>query len=544
MVQHARLGSVTEWAYTSGRTYADPFNEVSLDVRITDPRGDVRIVPAFWAGGHTWRVRYVATVPGTHRYRTVCSDEHNDELHDQEGTVEVGHERDDTLLGQRGRLRVAVNHRHLEHADGTPFLWLGDTWWMGLCERLSWPAGFQELTADRVAKGFTVVQIVAGLYPDMEPFDPRGRNEAGFSWEEDLSRINPAYFDMADQRIAHLVRSGIVPCIVGSWGYYLEYAGEEVLRKHWRNLVARYAAYPVVWCAAGEALMGYYLMPREEREAEARLAHLRTQWSEMIRYIRSLDPYRNPITIHPTRYGHGQVDDPSVLDIDMLQTGHGGYTSLATTVDMVEESLACEPRMPVLVGEANYEGILESSHADIQRFLFWSCMLSGAMGYTYGANGIWQVNSRGRPYGPSPHGTSWGNTPWEEAYQLPGSAHLGLGKRLLERYAWWEFEPHPEWAEPHHGPGDRISVYAAGIPDKVRMLFIPAQASWLVWRGRLKVCHLETDAAYRGFYWDPKTGHEHDLGTVSGDENGAYRLPKPPVFQDWVVVLERGSERS
>jgi hypothetical protein len=40
------------------------------------------------------------------------------------------------------------------------------------------------LAEDRKRKGFNVVQIVAGLYPDMHPFDPRGANEAGFPWEE------------------------------------------------------------------------------------------------------------------------------------------------------------------------------------------------------------------------------------------------------------------------------------------------------------------------------------------------------------------------
>ena len=36
---------------------------------------------------------------------------------------------------------------------------------------------FKQLAADRKAKGFNVIQIVAGLYPDMLPFDPRGANE-------------------------------------------------------------------------------------------------------------------------------------------------------------------------------------------------------------------------------------------------------------------------------------------------------------------------------------------------------------------------------
>lgn len=51
----------------------------------------------------------------------------------------------------------------------------------------------------------------------MFPFDPRGANEAGFLWEEDYSRLNPAYFDLADRRIGRMVARGLLPCIVGAW---------------------------------------------------------------------------------------------------------------------------------------------------------------------------------------------------------------------------------------------------------------------------------------------------------------------------------------
>ena len=113
---------------------------------------------------------------------------------------------------------------------------------MGLCQRLRWPGEFRVLAADRVRKGFTVVQIVAGLYPDMPQFDPRGANEAGYPWEKDYARINPAYFDMADLRIQYLVAQGIVPCVVGAWGYYLPLLGLDRMKQHWRNLVARWGA--------------------------------------------------------------------------------------------------------------------------------------------------------------------------------------------------------------------------------------------------------------------------------------------------------------
>ncbi len=530
----------TELTFESGRDYHDPLRDVMVEATFTRPDGNEQVVPCFWAGERTWRVRYAPPQVGTYRYRTTCSDHSNPDLHGREGTLEVAPYTGSNPLLRHGRLRVSADRRHLEHADGTPFLWLGDTWWMGFTRRLEWPGGFQELVADRVAKGFSVIQIVAGLYPDMEPFDERGANEAGFPWLSGFTQINPSYFDMADLRIAALVRAGLVPCIVGMWGYYLDFAGRDVVERHWRYLVARWGAYPVVWCVAGEALMPFYLRRfSDDAERQAWEQHTRRAWAEIARGIRAADPFGNPITIHPTRYGHEQVDDRAVLDVDMLQTGHSGHASLGPTVDMLSESLGLEPPMPVLVGEVNYEGIIESAREEMQRFQFWACMLSGAAGHTYGANGIWQVNTRAQPYGPSPHGTAWGNLPWEDAYRLPGSRQIGLGKRLLERYEWWRLEPHPEWIEPHQTPEDRLAPYATGIPGHLRLIYIPAPHSWTAWSGRLIVKELEAGLAYRALLFDPKSGEEHALGMVMGDAAGEWRVPKPPVFQDYVVVLER-----
>ena len=547
-MQYAAQYSATEWAYTSSKRYSDPFNEVQLDVLITRPDGSEQVVPAFWADEQTWRVRYSSTQIGTHHFRTRCSDPHTTDLHEQEGTLQVTLYEGNNPLFRHGPLQVASNRRNLEHLDGTPFFWLGDTWWMGLCKRLKWPEDFQELTADRVAKGFSLIQIVAGLNPALDPFDERGANEAGFPWERDYSRINPAYFDMADLRVAHLVCSGLLPCIVGCWGYYLDFAGADVLKQHWRYLIARYGAYPVVWCAAGEAVMPFYRAPEflEMKKARAKSKD-RTAWhdpekaviwSDIMRSIRAMDPYHHPLTIHPTVFGHDQVDDPTTMDIHWLQTGSMGYMTLAPTIAMLEKALAAEPKMPTLDSEVNYENN-DINPAVIQRFTFWSCFLTGAAGHTYGASGLWQVNTREQPFGLFPRGISWTSMPWDKAYKRPGSGQLGIGKRLLERYPWWQFEAHPEWVEPHQTPENRISCYAAGIPGRIRVVYIPVEPLHFMPSRQVMMKGLEPGLTYRAYYYSPKTGEEQDLGTVTGDEQGDYLLPQPPIFQDWVVALER-----
>ena len=69
-------------------------------------------------------------------------------------------------LYRHGPSRVAASGRTLEHADGQPFFWLGDTWWMALTPRLDWPHGFAQLVQDRVDKGFNLIQLIVGPYGD------------------------------------------------------------------------------------------------------------------------------------------------------------------------------------------------------------------------------------------------------------------------------------------------------------------------------------------------------------------------------------------
>jgi hypothetical protein len=534
MHYHAYRHVPSEWGFLSDRRYEDPFSAVTLDVVFRGPSGDELCVPAFWAGEETWRVRFSAREVGVHQWRTVSSDDANSGLHGVQGTLTVEEYAGSNPLFRHGPLRVAGG-RYLEHEDGTPFFWLGDTWWMGLCRRLSWPDDFQRLTVDRVSKGFTVVQIVAGLYPDMGAFDARGANEAGFPWEGDWRAVRPAYFDMADVRLSWLVRQGIVPCLVGCWGYYIHLLGVERMKQHWRYLVARYGAYPVVWCVAGEVLMPYYRATAQEREDYAE--RTRAAWAEVAAYLRGVDPYHRPITAHPTggAAARANLEDDASLDFDMLQTGHDDRASVSRAVELVIGSREREPAKPVINGEPCYEGILEAGREEVQRMLFWACMLSGAAGHTYGANGIWQVNTGEQPFGPSPHGYSWGDTPWEEAMRLPGSGQLGLAKRLLQRYRWWQFEPHPEWVEPRWDRSNFIAPYAAGVPREVRVIFSPAT------RRAAEVRGLEQGVVYRAFYSNPKNGREYELGETVADSSGCWRPAPPPIFQDWLLVLEAAS---
>src|SRR5258705_10931778 len=109
---------MVELTFTANRTYADPFNEVTLDAIFRDPGGQELRVPAFWAGTNLWKVRYASPVVGTHRFRTACSETRDQGLHGAAGKVEINPYRGQNPLYAHGPLRASANRRYLEHTDG------------------------------------------------------------------------------------------------------------------------------------------------------------------------------------------------------------------------------------------------------------------------------------------------------------------------------------------------------------------------------------------------------------------------------------------
>jgi hypothetical protein len=509
---------VVEVPLVSAKTYANPFMDAQLDAIVTQPDGKQLRVPGFWAGGTAWRFRYASDKIGKHTWQIECSDSANAGLHGVKGVIEVADSTSTNPLFLHGPIRVAADHRHFEHADGTPFLWLGDTWWKGLSQRIPWE-GFQQLTADRKAKGFNVVQIIGGgPYPDEPLFDDRWKNEGGMPYQKDMERLNPAYFDYADRRIGHLIDSGIVPAIVGGWGWNTNQISTETIggkdewfNRHWRYLIARYGAYPVIWIVAGEMRHPYL--------------------NDVAEYVRKTDPYHHLTAMHPPgvpemQSGRKVVKDEALVDFDFLQTAHNEWASASITVSQVTSSYSKTPPMPVVNGEVTYEWHKNQSQHDLQRFMFWTCMLNGAAGHTYGAGGVWQMNSE------SVHGSdAYETIPWHVAMHYPGSAELGLGKKLLEEYPWWRFQPHPEWVEPHSTPllephaewydnhqkwaelkGRWDLPYAAGIPGEVRFIYIPGNNSYQLTAPLVR--NLEPGVNYHAFLFDPTWGKRIDLGKV------------------------------
>ena len=522
--------SIFETSFKTAKSYTNAFTDVDVDVVFSLGEKQWK-VPAFWAGGDTWKVRFAPPALGKYTYRVECSDKDNAGLNGKEKTLSVAAYKGDNPLLKHGFLRVAEDKRHFEHADGTPFLWLGDTWWKGLCKRMTWE-GFQELTADRKAKGFNVVQIVCGPYPDEKTMEPRWGNEGGLPYEKiDFSEMNPRYFDFADRRIRHLVENGIVPAIVGGWGRpqgggtpTIIQVGLDGYKRHWRNLIARYGAYPAVWIVGGEA------------------SDKNGPWADLTKYVHEVDPYRHLLVYHAPGDPRSEIKSNNELfDFDMVAIAHDNFVGAKQTLDLINATLSKIPYKPIICGEACYEGHMQNNFQDVQRHMFWSYMLSGAAGHTYGAAGIWHAGVEGDAGHTGISGKEYDFTTWKEGMVLPGAIQVGLGKKLLEQYLWKRFESHPEWVEE--------GSFAAGIPGEVRFIYLPRRNVYN-WNGPT-VKNLEANIDWHIYYFDPATGRKFDQGILKAQVKSGDNLAKPVEFkkdvpspQDWVMVFEKSRKNN
>ena len=161
-----------EGAFTAQKAQAQPYAAVEVEVRFTGPNGATFQVPAFWDGERGFRFRAAFPAAGLWRWQSTCHDPTDAGLHGRSGEVRVSAYTGDNPWYRHGDLRVSADRRYLVHADGTPFLWLGDTGW-----NVAWKstvADWQHYVDTRARQRFNVLQIVAtGLGSRTAP--PPGR---------------------------------------------------------------------------------------------------------------------------------------------------------------------------------------------------------------------------------------------------------------------------------------------------------------------------------------------------------------------------------
>jgi hypothetical protein len=511
-----------EAVLTSARDIGDPLRDVRVRTAFTGPGGATHEVDAFWDGGRTWRVRFCPAETGRWRYRTRCSDAANAGLHDRCGEFDCLPAGSDHPLLQHGVPRLSADRRHLAHADGTPFFWLGDTAWNGALR--SEEADWERYLDDRRAKGFSVIQVVMTPFR-AAPADRDGR--VAFTGGERI-RIDPAFFQRLDHRLTAINRHGLVAAPVLLWAIRGEqnpgsFLPEDQAILLARYMVARYGAHHVIWILAGD---GDYRGEAAER------------WRRIARTVFG-GRHDRLATMHPGGL-HWVADEfrgEPWFDIIGYQSGHGDAESHLRWLceGPPSQEWLREPPRPIINLEPNYEAHLAYQSRSpitpqmVRRAAYWSLLVAPTAGVTYGHHGIWWW-SEGREI-PLDHPHTGEAPPWHEAMAAPGSADMHRLRELFASLDWWRLRPAPELLaeQPGAAAAERFIAAARTEDGAVAVVYVPEDP-----RVRLRA---DAISSMQATWFDPRTG-ERPPAAGAADESGAIAFPTPAPG-DWVLLLKR-----
>ena len=128
-----------EITLTAASTYSNPYTEVTVWVDLTGPNFKKRVY-GFWDGGQTFRVRVAGDAAGYVEVAQRIQSARSRARPEDRGFHRIAWteaEKQQNPL-RRGLLRSTANQHALEHADGTPFFAIGDTWYAAGTNRFKW----------------------------------------------------------------------------------------------------------------------------------------------------------------------------------------------------------------------------------------------------------------------------------------------------------------------------------------------------------------------------------------------------------------------
>ncbi|WP_010662355.1 glycoside hydrolase family 140 protein [Marinilabilia salmonicolor] len=394
-------------------------------------------------------------------------------------------------------LKISEDKRHFVTQDNEPFFWLGGTAWE-LIHRLTKDEIDLYLT-DRAEKGFTVIQTVVLAELD-------GLNTPNAYGEKPLinnnpEELNPEYFELVDYVIEKSEELGLYVGLLPTWGDKFNKGwgvgpvifNEQNAKIYGEKIAKRYLNNSnVIWILGGDRA------PETKEHSDIIRA--------MAKGIRNIDS-KHLITYHPPG-GNNAIDyfNEEWLDFDMFQSGH---SKMASEYQFVAKTYEQSPDKPVINGEARYENIEDRfwenkeygwlDDADVRVSAYWS-MLTGAAGYTYGCNDIWQMYDITR----SPNLQA--RTDWKVSLSLPGSEQMGFMKDILEMFDWQSMVYDPSLIVNENIKDESHIIATIGENKDFILAYTPTGKTI-----ELDVSRLEANTFY-SYWFNPRSGTMKLLG--------------------------------
>lgn len=466
-------------------------------------------------------------------------------------------------LGQpwekHGKLRVSKDNPHyVAHADGTPFLWIGDTAWE-LIHRLNREEALQYFK-DRKKKGFNVIQAVSisefhdkipvnyygdSLFQNNNPLKPlltKGNNH--------LDAMAYDYWDHLEYIINLGKEFGCYVALLPTWGEWviprekkpLFNSAHDAYRYAW-FISNRLKKYPnIIWVLGGDR------HPTERKTGVDIWRGMAEGLADGTNGENSFDGKADYTTTFMTHHSYQSSSewfhaDPWI-DFHMWGSYHSDYY-LSRSYEQATSDWALENPKPTINGEPSYEdhpvnyalpGNGAFSDIDVRNAAYWTFFAGGA-GYTYGAHPVWQFTDSLRPrYSDLTFHT------WQQALDLPGASDIIHLKNLLESRPIMHLVPDQSIIISGQGTGGN---YVSIIRGQHHVwIYVPTGNDIEVKAGII------TGKSIRAFWYDPRTGTSIPIGTYENKNSLTFKVPAMPGKVswlrsgrgcDWVLVLDDAS---
>ncbi|MEM9722728.1 MAG: glycoside hydrolase family 140 protein [Bacteroidota bacterium] len=451
------------------------------------------------------------------------------------------------LIGQG--LSISDTQRHLVTEEGKPFLWLGDTAWE-LFHRLNREEASYYLEK-RAEQGFSVIQaVVLAEIDGVRTPNPYGDLPLR---DESPDTPNEAYFEHVDFIVEKANERGMYVGMLPTWGdkMYSLHPGEgpiiftrENAETFGEYLGKRYRDKQIIWILGGDRTV-------------ANLEVLEI-WRAMAKGLKKGDRGNHLITFHPRGATSSSywLHNEDWLDFNMYQSGHSKH--FTPVYGYAENDYLLHPTKPTVEGEPAYEDIpiefwkymdwedslkvppavlnadkliQDPSHFkqgffrayDVRIHAYWN-FLSGAAGYTYGNNAVWQMCKRGGEI------TIPCLTDWKEALDRPGANDIQHVRTIMESYPVSSFVP------------DQSVVYGknAKNEDHIRAAVAQDGSFILVYmaKGQPVFLNLVKLAGPAKVHWfNPREGTFTEGDSLAKRGIKEFIPPSNGVGEDWLLVL-------
>lgn len=461
---------------------------------------------------------------------------------------------------KHGKLTVSKSNPHyLTHADGSTFIWMGDTAW-----ELVHRANREEARVylqDRRSKGFNVIQTVAisefhhdapfnhygdSLFEDdnpLRPFVTEGGNSA------DLIAYD--YWDHLEYIVDVAKELGLYIALLPTWGEWVIprtnkplFNSPQAAYQYGWFLSNRLKGYPnIIWVLGGDR------HPTERENGIGIWRGMAEGIADGTNNDRAHDGKADYSTTLMTHHGYASSSqwfhgDPWI-DFHMWGSYHSDYY-LSRSYEETARDRALKNPKPTINGEPSYEdhpvnyalsGNGAFGDVDVRNAAYWT-FFSGGAGYTYGAHPIWQFTDSLRP--------KYSNLTfrsWQEALHLPGASQMVHLKRLLESHPIENLIPDQSIIASGQGTG---ANYACAIRGKHHAwIYVPTGNDLEIKAGVI------TGDSLNAFWYDPRTGASASIGSFKNKGKLSFKVPgvskqvawlKAGRGCDWVLVLQDASK--